>query len=61
MIDPNQYGFQCNLSTVYAMLDVVNTAYNNIYSNLHTRLIFIDIKKAFNTVCHKALLTKLEH
>ena len=61
MIDPNECGFQCYLSTVHAMLDVVNTAFNDIDRNLYTGLIFVDIKKVFDTVCHKALLTKLEH
>ena len=61
VIDPNQYRFRCNLSTVYAKLDVVNTAYNYNDRNLYTGLILIDIKKAFDTVCGKALLTKLEY
>ena len=43
------------------MLDVVNTAYNNLDCNLNTGLTFIDCKKAFDTVCRKVLLTKLKN
>ena len=43
------------------MLYLTTTAYDNIDNNLHTGLVFIDFKKAFGTVCHKILMTKLAH
>ena len=43
------------------MLNLTTTAYDNIDNNLHTGLVFIDFKKAFDTVCHKILMTKLAH
>ena len=43
------------------MLNLTTTAYDNIDNNLHTGLVFIDFKKAFETVCHKILMTKLAH
>jgi len=58
---PNQYGFRRGLSTNHALLDVVTTSYDNIDKLLQTMLIFIDYKKAFDTVCHQILLSKLEH
>ena len=41
------------------MLDVITATYDNIQNNLFTGLIFVDLKKAFDTVCHKTLLSKL--
>ena len=48
-------------STAHAMLDVVTAAYNNIQENLYTGLVFVDLRKAFHTVCHQILLSKLKH
>ena len=57
----NQYDFRSGLSTSHALLDVVITTYDNINKMLYTVLIFIDYKKVFDTVCHKILISKLEH
>ena len=43
------------------MLDVTSEAYNAIQRKHHTALMFIDIRKAFDTVCHKIILQKLYH
>ena len=43
------------------MLDLTTTAHDNIDNNLHTGFVFIDFKKAFDTVCHKILMTKVAH
>ena len=61
VIYPHQFGFQSKISTSHAMLDLVTAAYDNIDLNLHTSLVLIDFKKAFDTVCHKILLNKLAH
>ena len=50
---PHQFGFQGKISTSHAMLDLITTAYDNIDNNLHTGLVFIDFKKAFDIVCQK--------
>ena len=43
------------------MLDVVTTIYDNINEKLFSRLLLIDLRKAFDTVCHQTLLIKMEH
>ena len=57
----NQYGFQSNVSTVHAMLDVVTYCYDNINESCYTALSFVDLRKAFDTVSHKPLLIKLSY
>ena len=58
---PTQDGFHNSHSTTHALLDVVNNAYNNINKNNFTALIFIDLKKACDTVTHSILIRKLSH
>ena len=43
-----QYGFQKHTSTTHAVLDIVSTAYDNISQKLYTKLVFLDLRKAFN-------------
>ena len=61
VIYPHRFGFQSKIFTSHVMLDWVTDAYDNIDLNLHTGFVFIDLKKAFNTVCHKIFLNKLAH
>ena len=41
---------------MYAVTEVITTAYDNISANLYTGLVFLDIKKAFDTVNHDILI-----
>ena len=58
---PTQYGFRANHSTSHALTDVLASLYDNINDEKYTALLLLDLKKAFDTVNHKTLLTKLEH
>ena len=46
---------------MHAVTDVITTAYDIISANLHTELVFLNIKKAFDSVNHDILIQKLEH
>ena len=58
---PTQYGFRPKQSTVYAILDIVSTCFDNVESKKFTGLLQLDLTKAFDTVQHKILLAKLNH
>ena len=57
----NQFGFRKNNSTVYALMQITERIKTTIDSGKFGCGIFVDLKKAFDTVNHEILLDKLEH
>ena len=57
----NQYGFRKNYSTSMALLEVANTIADAFESNSYSLGVFIDLSKAFDTINHEILLSKVYH
>jgi len=57
---PTQYGFRHKRSTNHAIIDLITSCFDNIHSKTFSTLLFLDIKKAFDSVSHKILLKKLK-
>ena len=57
----SQYGFQKNKSTIQSLIEIVEKIRNSIENKKYGCGVFIDLKKAFDTVNHKIILLKLEH
>ena len=55
LFSPSQYGFHKAHSTQHAILDIVNTIQTNMDKRSFS-CVFIDLKKAFDTVDRKILL-----
>ena len=52
LLSDNQYGFRSNRSTSLALLELVEKITKSIDDGKYTIGIFIDIKKAFDTIDH---------
>ena len=54
-----QHGFRPNLSTETALLKITNEIYENIQNKKISLLPLLDLSKAFDSVHHRILMTKL--
>ena len=57
----NQYGFKTGHSIEYAVLEVLDRTIVTLDSNKTPINIFLDLSKAFDTLDHNSLLSKLKH
>lgn len=55
-----QYGFQKSKSAEQALVEVKDKIINNIENRLYTLGLFLDFRKAFDTIQHDILLIKLQ-
>ena len=61
VLSSNQYGFRKNYSTYMALIDLIDNFSQSIDNKEYTIGIFVDLSKAFDTVDHKILISKLNH
>ena len=57
----NQFGFRKQNSTLHALIQITEQIRSSIENGKYGCGIFIDLRKAFDTVNHAILLRKMEH
>ena len=57
----NQFGFRNRHSTNHALISITEKIRNALDDGKYVCGVFLDFQKAFDTVNHKILLSKLEH
>ena len=61
IITSSQFGFRINSSTELAITTLCDKLLNNLNENKVTLLLFLDLRKAFDSINHQLLLKKLYH
>ena len=58
---PHQFGFRLNISTNNPLIFIIESIQTRLYENEFAAEVFVDIRKAFDTVDHKILIRKHDH
>ena len=58
---PHQFGFRLNTSTNNPLIFIIESIQTRLYENEFAAEVFVDIRKAFDTVDHKILIRKHDH
>ena len=61
ILNDSQYGFRNHRSTAMAIIDLIEYVTTALDKKKHVMGIFIDLKKAFDTIDHEILMKKLYH
>ena len=61
IIYPKQFGFRSGYSTTHSLIDITENIRKTMEAKKYGCGVFIDLKKAFDTVNHDILLHKLNH
>ena len=59
--DPFQFGFRSNYSTNSALMSIVENIQTQLDNGEFAAGVFVDLRKAFDTVDHRILIQKLEY
>ena len=59
ILDNSQYGFRRNRSTLTALVQMTEKILSSLDAECSTTAIFIDLKKALDTINHDILIKKL--
>ena len=59
LLTENQYGFRANRSPAMALIELTEEIIKNIDKKMYTVGVFVDLKKAFDTINHNILIRKM--